>query len=342
MLTERVQEPPASRARETSPQASNAGHVEFVGRSAGATEVVALARRVAATDATVLLRGASGVGKEVLARFIHARSRRASGPLVVVDCASLHENLLQAELFGHERGAFTGAVDTRRGLIELADGGTLFLDEIGELAPAHQVRLLRFLESHRFRRVGGTTDRASDVRVIAATNRPLEAMLADGRFREDLYHRLNVFAIAIPPLVDRIEDLPLLAAHLVGRRTAAGSSPVRIGPTALECLMAWSWPGNVRELANVLERAIILADGAAIGPEHLPSALARGGVPGSIPSGTWRLDDLELRHVARALEACHGHRRQAADLLGISERTLYRLLKRLAAPTGTPAHDRRL
>jgi transcriptional regulator with PAS, ATPase and Fis domain len=255
---------------------------------------------------------------------------------VVVDCASLHENLLQSELFGHEKGAYTGAVRLKHGLFEVADRGTIFLDEIGEVTPPLQVKLLRVLESGTFRRVGGTADIKVDVRVITATNRSLETMMKEGHFREDLYYRLNVFSLNIPPLRERREDIPLLAEHFIRNSAIVPKRTVRITPEAMEVLQRYRWPGNVRELENVIERALILCDEGVLDPEHLPMGvrltpqLDQGEASDHLPT----LEDVERRYIRRVLEECKGHRHKAASILGISERNLYRKLKELEQAQG--------
>ena len=305
---------------------------EFVGESPAMLELFRLIERVGRTRATVLIRGESGVGKELVAGAIHHASDRAERPYVVVDCAALHENLLQSELFGHERGAYTGAAGPKRGLFEVANGGTLFLDEIGELSPELQVMLLRVLESGTFRRLGGLSAVRVDVRVVAATNRRLEDMIQRGDFREDLFHRLNVFPIDVPPLRERSGDVPHLVQHFISRSPTPGA---RVSGAALERLAAYRWPGNVRELQNVVDRALILTDGDVIEPSHLPLALQRFEAIAS-PSAegpALALRDLEIRHVLAVLERFHGHRERSAAALGISERTLYRRLRQVGHRT---------
>jgi DNA-binding NtrC family response regulator len=303
----------------------------FVGGASQIRDLLQLVSRVAETESTVLIRGESGVGKELIARAVHRQSRRSRQPFVVVDCASLHENLLQSELFGHEKGAYTGAVRLKHGLFEVADRGTVFLDEIGEITPALQVKLLRVLETGVFRRVGGTADIRVDVRVIAATNRSLEAMMKDGGFREDLYYRLNVFSLQIPPLRERRDDIPKLVEHFIRNSSVAPKRSVRVSDEAMEVLRRYSWPGNVRELENVIERALILSDGGVLEPEHLPMGvrvLPQFGIDESserLPT----MEEVERRYIRRVLEQCKGHRQKAARILGISERNLYRRLKDL-------------
>jgi DNA-binding NtrC family response regulator len=303
----------------------------FVGESPKIRELLQMVTRVADTDSTVLIRGESGVGKELVARAVHRHSRRSRQPFVVVDCASLHENLLQSELFGHEKGAYTGAVRLKHGLFEVADRGTIFLDEIAEMTPALQVKLLRVLENGTFRRVGGTADIQVDVRMIAATNRSLEAMMKEGQFREDLYYRLNVFSVQIPPLRDRRDDIPLLVDHFVRNSSIIAKRTARVSPEAMEVLRGYTWPGNVRELENVIERALILCDGGLIQPDHLPLGVrlepSLRTQPGDGELTT--LEELERRYIKRVLEECKGHRQKAAKILGISERNLYRKLKEL-------------
>ncbi len=288
--------------------------------------VVQAIAKVARTDATVLLTGESGTGKEVAARAIHAASRRANKPFVAVNCAALSDQLLESELFGHERGAFTGAVQRRRGRIELAEGGTFFLDELGELKPELQAKLLRVLQERTFERVGGTETLTADVRWIAATNRDLVAAMARGAFREDLYHRLAVFPIRLPPLRERGGDLLPLAEHLLGRVAASVGKPgLSLTEEAQRALAGYAWPGNVRELLNTLERAAIMADGRVLEVEHLGLPIASGeGAPKDDPK---TLQSAEKAAILEALAAVNGHRKKAAERLGIGERTLYDKLK---------------
>jgi DNA-binding NtrC family response regulator len=304
----------------------------IVGATTQLQEVMGLISRVAGTDSTVLIRGESGVGKELVARAVHRASRRARRPFVVVDCASLHENLLQSELFGHEKGAYTGAIRLKHGLFEVADRGTLFLDEIGEVTPALQVKLLRVLETGVFRRVGGTADVSVDVRVIAATNRDLEEMMRSGAFREDLYYRLNVFSIPIPPLRERRQDIPLLVEHFIRSSGVVARRGVSVDPDAMRVLERYDWPGNARELQNVIERALILSDGDALQPAQLPIVLRSTPVRTADPPGMrMTLAEAERRYIRQVLAECNGHRQKAARILGISERNLYRKLKELEA-----------
>jgi two-component system response regulator AtoC len=294
--------------------------------------VVEALTKVAKSGATVLLQGESGSGKEVAARFIHDQSSRAAHPFVAINCAVLSEHLLESELFGHEKGAFTGAHAQRRGRVELADGGTFFLDEVGELASPLQAKLLRVLEERRFERVGGSKAVSVDVRWIAATHRDLRAMVREGTFREDLYHRLAVFPIRLPSLRERREDIVPLAESLLARLAeAAGRSPApRLDAAACARLMSEAWPGNVRELRNVLERALILADGPVLEEAHLWIEGGSGSDPGASETAAagGSLSDLERVAIERALAAVGGNRRAAAARLGIGLRTLYDKLKR--------------
>ena len=297
--------------------------------------VVEALRKVAPTVSTVLLMGESGTGKEVAARTLHAWSPRAAGPFVAVNCAAIAETLLESELFGHEKGAFTGAISARRGRIELADGGTFFLDEIGEMPPSVQAKLLRVLQDRRFERVGGSRTIESDVRWVAATNRDVEELRATGALREDLYHRLAVFPIRLPPLRERPRDILPLAERLLARSAAAVGRPhLSLSADARRRIVAAPWPGNVRELANVLERSAILADGAEIGVEHLELGDAVGEPAAAAADGN-TLEDLERAAIERALAAVGGNRRAAAERLGIGLRTLYDKLKKYKTEVGS-------
>jgi DNA-binding NtrC family response regulator len=301
---------------------------EFIGRSQALRETVQLIERVAATDHTVLILGESGVGKELAARAIHRLSARRDKPFVVVDCTSLQEELLQSELFGHEKGAFTGAVSLKHGLFEVADTGTVFLDEVGELSLSLQAKLLRVLETRSFRRLGGVRDIPVNVRIIAATNRDLERLKAEGRFREDLYYRLHVVPVVIPPLRERREDIELLVQYFLSRNLVPARGRKRITPEALGLLVQYHWPGNVRELKNVIERAVILADGDTIDVEHLPGNLRfRPPFLETTPAEYPSLEEVERMYIARLLKEFQGNRSQVARVLKISERTLYRKIK---------------
>jgi two-component system response regulator AtoC len=282
--------------------------------------VVEALRRVALTDATVLLLGETGTGKEVAARALHLGSRRARGPFVALSCASIPDQLLESELFGHERGAFTGADARRRGRIEQAEGGTLFLDEIGELRLDLQAKLLRVLQERSYERVGGEQTQRADVRWVAATHRDLPSMVREGRFREDLYWRLNSFPVRLPPLRERRSDIVPIARALLLRVAAdLRRPPLQLDAAAERALQRRTWRGNIRELANALERAAILTDGPVIGDRWLVDQEAT-------EAGT--LDDVERAAIVEALARCGGHRKQAAEALGIAERTLYDKLKR--------------
>jgi DNA-binding NtrC family response regulator len=289
--------------------------------------------RVAPTPATVLIHGESGTGKELAAAIIHGLSPVAGGPFVAINCAAIPESLLESELFGHEKGAFTGAVAQHEGVFARADGGTLFLDEIGEMSLPTQARMLRVLETRSFTRVGGTKEIAVTVRLIAATHRDLRAMVGDGRFREDLLYRLSVIQTELPPLRERPEDIELIVRHFaaqlgdeIGRRVES------IAPDALEVLQRYRWPGNVRELRNVVERALVLGDGPELELDDLPPELLLSAPAGPAPtapaSGTIRtLVELERIAIAEALAATGGNKARAAALLGIDRTTLYRKLK---------------
>jgi len=317
----------------------------LIGRSPAFQQMLELVARVGPSSASVLLLGESGTGKELVARAVHEASTRIAAPLVVVDCASLPEALFESELFGHERGSFTGAHANKAGLVEVASGGTLFLDEVGDIALTMQVKLLRLLESGTYRRVGSTELRRTDVRVVAATHRDLQAMVADGRFREDLYYRLSTFPIHLPPLRERADDIPVLAVALLAR--VASERRLTLSKDALARLRVHAFPGNVRELRNVLERAALMTDGAAIGGEQIERALAvamparaAGMAPQHLaaqdgeapPQGQALLRDAERAAVRAAATTHKGSRAELARHLGISERSLYRKLRTIDSP----------
>ena len=302
----------------------------IIGSSGKMQDVFRLVEKVAQVDTTVLIRGESGTGKELIALAIHQNSPRAKHPFVAVNCAAIPENLLESELFGHERGAFTGADRQKKGRFELASEGTIFLDEIGDLPPSLQVKLLRVLQNRRFERLGGTESIPMRARIIAATNRNLEEELEKGTFREDLYYRINVFPIFLPPLRERKEDIPELVDFFL--RKFAGNRQVSISPEAEKLLLAYRWPGNVRELENVIERAIILSGGGAILPEHLPphlQAAEPAGPPQDIPETGIRLEEVERNLIRLALKKAAGNKSKAASLLGITRRKLYSMMERL-------------
>ncbi len=311
------------------------GMDRILGRSDTLRAALDLAAQVAPTQATVLVTGESGTGKELLARALHYASARAGGPFVAVNCAAIPSGLLESELFGHEKGAFSGATARRHGRFELAAGGTLFLDEVGEMEPLLQVKLLRVLQERTFERVGGDRPRRADVRVVCATNLDLEAAVRQGRFRKDLYYRINVFPIRLPALRERGDDVLLLARHFLGRFAGEmGRRVTDLSPQAEAALLGHPWEGNVRELRNVIERAVILCRGPLLGVEHVP-AVAGGGpapppAPGDfvLPPGGVDLEALERDLVAQAMAAAGGNKSRAAALLGLTRATLrYRLGK---------------
>ena len=302
---------------------------QLLGGSPAMRRVLRLVEQVAPSSATVLVLGESGVGKELVAEAIHALSHRASGPLVKIDCAAIPDTLLESELFGHERGAFTGALSRKPGRFELADGGTVFLDEIATMSLPLQAKLLRVLQSGDFRRVGGTEVLHVDVRLIAATNENPEERVARGLFREDLYYRLNVIQVEVPPLRERREDIPLLAEHFLRTYAARNDKPLAgFSREALDVLTAYDWPGNVRELENAVESAVVMASGEWVGPRALPARVggaAAGRTSVSVPVGT-SLEEARRMLIEATLERTGGDKRAAARLLGISVRTIYRKL----------------
>ena len=310
------------------------GPVNIITQDLGMQRLLDTARQVAPTDCNILVTGESGTGKELMARYVHMHSARSSQAFVAVNCGALQEELLANELFGHEKGAFTGADRLKRGLIEMADGGTLFLDEIAEMTPAMQVKLLRVLQERELLRVGGTEPVRVDVRFLAATNRDLQENVASGRFRADLYFRLNVVNLALPPLRDRRDDVPLLAFYFLKKFALAMGKPVDdIAPDALALLARYDYPGNVRELANLVERGVALARGGLLEAGHLPESLRSltvrvASTPPPAPAELSSLEANEAAHIARVLEYTGGNRSQAADILGIDRVSLWRRIKR--------------
>jgi two-component system response regulator HydG len=321
-------------SRRASPPHPHPAASELVAKSGGMRRVLELADRIAPSEATVLITGESGTGKERLARRIHERSKRRAGPFLAINCGALPENLLESELFGHKRGAFTGAASDHRGLFEAASGGTLFLDEIGETTPAMQVKLLRALQEHRVRPVGATKDIAVDARIVAATNRDLSAMVDAGSFRADLFYRLRVVPLEIPPLRERVEDILPLARQFIARVcTQNACGPCALRPKTLDLLVAYPWPGNVRELENAIERAVLLAEGQpTIEPSDLPPEVRGDKVKRPAKSNVRfdvaTLDDVERRHILATLDHFGGNRKETAEALGIGENTLWRKLTR--------------
>ncbi len=321
--------------------AQRRGAPTIIGEAAALKQVSQAVQRAAGTDTTVLLEGESGTGKELFARALHALSPRANGPFVAINCAAIPDNLLEAELFGYEKGAFTGATQRKLGKFEVANRGTLFLDEIGELPLALQGKILRALEERTFDRLGATAAVKVDVRVVAATNRVLKQAVAARQFREDLFFRLSVFPIEIPPLRERPEDIPILARHFIERGCRdLGKPPLALAPSALDALTSYSWPGNVRELQNCLERAVILADGGTIHPSHLnlaaervpvaasDSPLASVDYSGSLADVTRRVTEAAEREaIARALQQANGDAARAAERLQIGFKALTAKLK---------------
>ena len=302
----------------------------LVGRSAAFNRAIGAVQRVAGAQLPVLLLGESGTGKELFARAVHEASPRARGPFVVVDCSGLSETLFESELFGYEKGAFTGAQARKKGLVETAEGGTLFLDEMGDVPLSMQVKLLRLIESGSFRRVGGVETLRADFRLVSATHKPLAQMVADGRFRQDLYYRIGAFPITLPPLRERREDIPLLVETMLQRGASGPGASLRVEPAALARLQQHDWPGNIRELRNVLERGRLFADDGTLRVEHLPEDLVQPPAtrpPLPLPGAAARGPDAQALRAAAA--AWTGTRGELARSLGLSERTLYRRLQAL-------------
>ena len=305
---------------------------EMLGESPRMRAVYELIRRVAPTDSTVLIQGESGTGKELVARAIHASSLRAGGPFVAINCAAITETLLESELFGHEKGAFTGATSQKKGKVELANGGTLFLDEVGEFALALQAKLLRVLQEREFERLGATRTQKADIRLVAATNRSLLESVEAGTFRRDLYYRLNVVAVTLPPLRERMEDIPLLADHFVAK--ASRKCRVRPKPLSAEaraCLLNYDWPGNVRELEHAIERAVVLGFAESILPEDFPEEIFEASPAASASSSKYQsvVKQQKKQLIEKALQQCNGNYIEAAKMLGLHPNSLLRLIRNL-------------
>jgi two-component system response regulator AtoC len=302
-----------------------------IGRTPQMFQVYKTIAKVADTKSTVLLYGERGTGKELIARSIHYNSLRNNRPFIPVDCASIVETLIESELFGHVRGAFTGALSTKKGLVEEADGGTIFLDEVSNLSLSMQTKLLRFLQEHEIKRVGGTESIRVDVRVIAATNQPLDPLVKNGKFREDLFDRLNVVSITLPPLREKKEDIPLLANHFLQKFSEENHKNIsHISPEALEILIQYSWPGNVRELEHTIERAVILSPHPIILPEDLQRKIFEEvkGVEILFSEESLPLKEIEKRYILKVLQETKGNKKKAAEILGIDRTTLYRILEK--------------
>ncbi len=315
------------RLRESAPE------VNLIGSSPAMKKVIDLALQVAPTKATVLIEGESGTGKEMITNLIHYHSPVAHGPFVKVNCAAFAEAVLESELFGHEKGAFTGAVATKKGRFELADGGTLFLDEIGEMPPAIQVKLLRFLQEKTFERVGGTKTLKVDIRLISATNRNLEELVREGKFREDLYYRLRVIKFEMPPLRRHPEDIPALVEHYVHRFSDLHGKPIEgIAPEVMEMIKAYGWPGNVRELVNCVESCVVMCRGPVIDINSIPEYLAGKTIDAETDMEGGLLQELERKTIAEVLNDTGGDKTRAAKVLGIGLRTLYRKVEKYGLP----------
>jgi DNA-binding NtrC family response regulator len=320
----------------------------LVGSSPAMLEVYKLVARVTESKSTVLLQGESGTGKELIARAIHANGPRRNKPFIPVNCGALPDTLLESEMFGYEKGAFTGAAGNKIGLFESASEGTLFLDEIGEMGQALQVKLLRVMQDHEVRRVGSTTSTKVNVRIIAATNRDLEQLVKEGKFRDDLFYRLNVVRITLPSLVERREDIPMLVHHFLQKCAAGETHAVRgVLPETMALLMQYRWPGNVRELENAIERAVSLSHGPLLTPEDLPASLHRTELPTKETGratdhndeGSLSLEEVEKRHLVRVLKETKGNKVKASKILGIDRRTLYRMADRFGLDLGEDADN---
>lgn len=314
-------------------------NTEIIGATPKMVDIYKKVAKIARIDAPVLVIGESGSGKELVARALHVNSERANAPFIVINCGALPETLLESELYGHERGSFTGATGSRKGLLESASGGTVFLDEISETSLGFQVKLLRVIQEHEIRRVGSNDIVQVDIRLIAATNRDLREMVRTNRFREDLFHRLNVFTIAMPPLSERTADIPLLASYFLKSFTEKHGKTVRLATDAVEAMKRYSWPGNVRELKNMLERAItfndtgvIQADELEFGEDEADIIETSAGPDGPLPTGS--LDQMEKDHIIKVLKETGGNKKRAAEILGIERRTLYNKAKRLGIDFG--------
>jgi two-component system NtrC family response regulator len=316
--------------------------LDLIGDSKLFRDTVVYATKLALSDAFVLIHGESGTGKELFAQLIHRESPRRLQPFVAVNCAAMPDQLLESELFGHEKGAFTSAIKTKQGLVEVANGGTLFLDEVGDISPLVQPKLLRFLETGEFRRVGGNDARTVDVRVVSATNKTLSEEVKAGRFRDDLLYRLNVVSLRLPPLREHKEDIPLLVEHFLHRKTRSK----KISPEALDVLQRYGWPGNVRELEHVIEGAVALAHEEIIEPADLwmnVALQAESAVPPREPGSVgdlMSLEDLEAEHIERVLRACDWNRTKSAEILGITPKTLYLKIKRYVIRSPKDAEGR--
>src|SRR5262245_18529833 len=312
-------------------------NTEIIGATPKMVDIYKKVAKIARIDAPVLVVGESGSGKELVARAIHVNSDRAAASFIVINCGAVPETLLESELYGHERGSFTGATGQRKGLLESASGGTLFLDEISETSLSFQVKLLRVIQEQEIRRVGSNETVKVNIRLVAATNRDLREMVRTSRFREDLFHRLNVFTIALPPLRERTADIPLLASYFLKIFTAKHGKTVRMAADAVEAMKRYSWPGNVRELRNMLERASTFNDTGVIQPDELEFAEndELGSEPVAVEASGGSLDQMEKDHIIRVLKETGGNKKKAAEILGIERRTLYNKAKRLGIHFGT-------
>ncbi len=311
---------------------------ELIGKSQSSQKVIAIIEKISSSNSNVLIRGETGAGKEVVAHCIHNKSPRRNGPMIAINCSALPDTLLESELFGYEKGAFTDAANQKKGLLEMANGGTLFLDEIGEVPLALQAKLLRVVETKRFRRLGSTKEQIIDIRLLSATNRNLETAVKLKQFREDLFYRLSVISLQLPPLRERKEDIPVLVNHFLKTLAESGKPLKKILPKAMEKILSYAWPGNIRELQNIIEHAVVFSDNDTIHADDLPGHIQQRAVMDqessfSTDAKGQSLENMEKNHIEKVIQDCGKNRSQAAKILGISERALYYKIRKYKIPT---------